>query len=109
MERLDYIQSLGVNAIELMPIHEFNELEYYQVGRGGGCVEGGGWGGCARLHSSGCPKRAMHPQPAEGRWTSSRTVNCCTPRQALPTQSLTGVCPCQAKVLSRFGLPLSCI
>lgn len=31
VERLDYIQSLGVNAIELMPIHEFNELEYYQV------------------------------------------------------------------------------
>ena len=32
IERLDYIQSLGVNAIELMPVHEFNELEYYQVG-----------------------------------------------------------------------------
>lgn len=31
IERLDYLQNLGVNAIELMPIHEFNELEYYQI------------------------------------------------------------------------------
>ena len=31
IERLDYLQSLGINALELMPIHEFNELEYYQV------------------------------------------------------------------------------
>lgn len=30
-QRLDYLTSLGVNAIELLPIHEFNELEYYQV------------------------------------------------------------------------------
>ncbi len=31
MEKLDYLSDLGVNAIELMPIHEFNELEYYKV------------------------------------------------------------------------------
>ena len=31
VERLDYIESLGINAIELLPIHEYNELEYYQV------------------------------------------------------------------------------
>lgn len=30
-ERLDYLTTLGINAIELQPIHEFNELEYYQV------------------------------------------------------------------------------
>lgn len=29
IERLDYLASLGINAIELLPIHEFNELEYY--------------------------------------------------------------------------------
>ena len=29
--KLDYLQALGVNALELQPIHEFNELEYYQV------------------------------------------------------------------------------
>lgn len=29
--KLDYLQQLGVNAIELLPIHEFNELEYLQV------------------------------------------------------------------------------
>lgn len=28
-ERLDHLQALGVNAIELLPVHEFNELEYY--------------------------------------------------------------------------------
>ena len=32
IEKLDYLQYLGINAIELLPIHEFNELEYYQVG-----------------------------------------------------------------------------
>ena len=26
-----HLAGLGVNAIELMPVHEFNELEYYQV------------------------------------------------------------------------------
>lgn len=31
IERLDYLVDLGINAIELMPVHEFNELEYYQV------------------------------------------------------------------------------
>lgn len=30
-EKLDYISSLGVNAIELLPVHEFNELEYYAI------------------------------------------------------------------------------
>ena len=34
VERLDYLQGLGVTAIELMPIHEFNELEYHQVNMG---------------------------------------------------------------------------
>jgi isoamylase len=27
IEKIPYLQSLGVNAVELMPIHEFNELE----------------------------------------------------------------------------------
>ena len=36
IERLDYLQNLGINALELMPIHEFNELEYYQVASEGG-------------------------------------------------------------------------
>ncbi|KAJ7517436.1 hypothetical protein O6H91_21G024500 [Diphasiastrum complanatum] len=29
VEKLGHLKELGVNAIELMPIHEFNELEYY--------------------------------------------------------------------------------
>eukprot|EP00891_Asterochloris_glomerata_P003947 jgi/Astpho2/3947/e_gw1.00063.17.1_t len=29
IEKLDYLQTLGVNALELMPVHEFNELEYF--------------------------------------------------------------------------------
>ena len=28
IEKIPYLQKLGVNAVELMPIHEFNELEY---------------------------------------------------------------------------------
>jgi isoamylase len=31
VERLDYLEYLGINAIELLPVFEFNELEYYQV------------------------------------------------------------------------------
>lgn len=31
VEKLDYLEELGVNAIELLPVHEFNELEYYEV------------------------------------------------------------------------------
>lgn len=30
-ENLPYLKTLGINAIELLPIHEFNELEYYAV------------------------------------------------------------------------------
>jgi hypothetical protein len=29
VERLDYLQGLGVNCVELLPVQEFNELEYY--------------------------------------------------------------------------------
>lgn len=29
VEKLEHLKELGVNAIELMPCHEFNELEYY--------------------------------------------------------------------------------
>lgn len=29
IEKLDYLKSLGVTAVELMPVFEFNELEYY--------------------------------------------------------------------------------
>ncbi|KAI8476733.1 MAG: isoamylase [Monoraphidium minutum] len=29
VEKLDYIKRLGINAIELLPVFEFNELEYY--------------------------------------------------------------------------------
>lgn len=31
-ENLGYLKSLGINAIELLPVHEFNEMEYYRVG-----------------------------------------------------------------------------
>ncbi len=29
VEKLDHLQRLGVNAMELLPVFEFNELEYY--------------------------------------------------------------------------------
>lgn len=29
IEKLNHLKELGINAIELMPCHEFNELEYY--------------------------------------------------------------------------------
>lgn len=36
IDRLDYLQTLGITALELMPIQEFNELEYFQVAAAGG-------------------------------------------------------------------------
>eukprot|EP01025_Chloroclados_australasicus_P040944 TRINITY_DN4311_c0_g3_i3.p1 TRINITY_DN4311_c0_g3~~TRINITY_DN4311_c0_g3_i3.p1 ORF type:complete len:1016 (-),score=89.58 TRINITY_DN4311_c0_g3_i3:312-3314(-) len=30
IERLDYVKDLGINCIELLPVFDFNELEYYQ-------------------------------------------------------------------------------
>ena len=55
IERLDYLQGLGVNAIELMPIHEFNELEYYQVGGGAaGLATCALCALCARVHVCAC-------------------------------------------------------
>jgi isoamylase len=30
-ERLPYLAAMGFTALELMPVHEFNELEYYSV------------------------------------------------------------------------------
>lgn len=39
VEKLPYLQALGINAIELLPIHEFNELEYYQVRRRAGLAD----------------------------------------------------------------------
>ena len=38
VEKLDYLQTLGINAIELLPVQEFNELEYYQVHTVAPCV-----------------------------------------------------------------------
>ena len=31
MERLDHLQTLGINCLELLPVQEFNEMEYYQA------------------------------------------------------------------------------
>ena len=33
LEKLDYLSTLGINALELQPVQEFNELEYYGVRR----------------------------------------------------------------------------
>ena len=31
IDKIPYLRELGINAIELLPIHEFNEMEYYQA------------------------------------------------------------------------------
>ena len=31
IEKLDHLQSLGINCLELLPVQEFNEMEYYQA------------------------------------------------------------------------------
>ncbi|CAK0735857.1 hypothetical protein CVIRNUC_000651 [Coccomyxa viridis] len=44
LEKLDYLSTLGINALELQPIHEFNELEYYGVIPGTGEYRYNYWG-----------------------------------------------------------------
>jgi len=44
VEKLDYISDLGINAIELMPVHEFNELEYYEIKPANGVYRYNVWG-----------------------------------------------------------------
>jgi isoamylase len=43
-ERLDYLQQLGITAIELLPVFEFNELEYYTPIPGTGLYRYNFWG-----------------------------------------------------------------
>jgi isoamylase len=43
-ERLDYLQHLGITAIELLPVLEFNELEYYTPIEGTGLYRYNFWG-----------------------------------------------------------------
>ncbi|CAA0818723.1 Isoamylase 1- chloroplastic [Striga hermonthica] len=44
VEKLDYLKKLGVNCIELMPCHEFNELEYYSYNSALGDCKMNFWG-----------------------------------------------------------------
>ena len=43
-EKLDYLSDLGVNCVELMPINEFNELEYYELKPSNGVYRYNVWG-----------------------------------------------------------------
>ena len=31
VEKLDHLQRLGVTCLELLPLHEFNEMEYHKA------------------------------------------------------------------------------
>eukprot|EP00897_Mesotaenium_endlicherianum_P003623 jgi/Mesen1/3289/ME000191S02431 len=44
LEKLPHLKELGVNAIELMPVQEFNELEYYAYNPGTGQHRVNFWG-----------------------------------------------------------------
>ncbi|KAK7318009.1 hypothetical protein RJT34_02706 [Clitoria ternatea] len=44
VEKLDHLKELGVNCIELMPCHEFNELEYFSYNSGQGDYRVNFWG-----------------------------------------------------------------
>ncbi|XP_024028368.1 isoamylase 1, chloroplastic isoform X2 [Morus notabilis] len=44
VEKLHHLQELGVNCIELMPCHEFNELEYYSYNSAIGDYKVNFWG-----------------------------------------------------------------
>nr|BAP91163.1 isoamylase1-type starch debranching enzyme [Amaranthus cruentus] len=44
IEKLDHLKELGINCIELMPCHEFNELEYYSYNSAMGDYKMNFWG-----------------------------------------------------------------
>ncbi|XP_038696318.1 isoamylase 1, chloroplastic isoform X2 [Tripterygium wilfordii] len=44
VEKLDHLKELGVNCIELMPCHEFNELEYFSYNSVSGDYKLNYWG-----------------------------------------------------------------
>ncbi|KAI9124532.1 hypothetical protein K1719_004454 [Acacia pycnantha] len=44
VEKLDHLKELGVNCIELMPCHEFNELEYFSYNSSLGDYKVNFWG-----------------------------------------------------------------
>ncbi|GAX79055.1 hypothetical protein CEUSTIGMA_g6495.t1 [Chlamydomonas eustigma] len=44
IEKLDYLRELGVNAVELLPVQEFNELEYYSQIPGSDAYRFNYWG-----------------------------------------------------------------
>ncbi|XP_059634490.1 isoamylase 1, chloroplastic [Cornus florida] len=44
VEKLDHLKELGINCIELMPCHEFNELEYYSYNSALGDYKVNFWG-----------------------------------------------------------------
>ncbi|XP_010558314.1 PREDICTED: isoamylase 1, chloroplastic [Tarenaya hassleriana] len=44
VEKLEHLKELGVNCIELMPCHEFNELEYYSYNAVSGDYRVNFWG-----------------------------------------------------------------
>eukprot|EP00271_Cylindrocystis_brebissonii_P014372 TRINITY_DN35711_c0_g1_i1.p1 TRINITY_DN35711_c0_g1~~TRINITY_DN35711_c0_g1_i1.p1 ORF type:complete len:914 (-),score=89.55 TRINITY_DN35711_c0_g1_i1:950-3463(-) len=44
VEKLPHLKALGINAIELMPVHDFNELEYYSYNPGTGDHKVNFWG-----------------------------------------------------------------
>lgn len=44
IEKLDHLKELGVNCIELMPCHEFNELEYFKYNAMTGDYKVNFWG-----------------------------------------------------------------
>ncbi|KAG9134701.1 hypothetical protein Leryth_001025 [Lithospermum erythrorhizon] len=44
VEKLDHLEELGINCIELMPCHEFNEMEYYSYNSAMGDYKLNFWG-----------------------------------------------------------------
>ncbi|XP_021724985.1 LOW QUALITY PROTEIN: isoamylase 1, chloroplastic-like [Chenopodium quinoa] len=44
IEKLDHLKELGINCLELMPCHEFNELEYYSYNPAMGDYKMNFWG-----------------------------------------------------------------
>eukprot|EP00201_Polytomella_parva_P015074 CAMPEP_0175063974 /NCGR_PEP_ID=MMETSP0052_2-20121109/15063_1 /TAXON_ID=51329 ORGANISM="Polytomella parva, Strain SAG 63-3" /NCGR_SAMPLE_ID=MMETSP0052_2 /ASSEMBLY_ACC=CAM_ASM_000194 /LENGTH=299 /DNA_ID=CAMNT_0016330249 /DNA_START=333 /DNA_END=1229 /DNA_ORIENTATION=- len=103
-EKLDYLQALGVNAVELLPIFEFNELEYYSPiplsakGFGEGRVEGdgiqtsGGTGSSSPDGSAGMAHGMTHTGSRNGR-RSDRSSSSTRPSSASSPSPATSSVP----------------
>ena len=74
-ERLEHIANMGITAVELMPIHEFNELEYYSLNPVTGEHRFNFWGYSTVRKT--LRERTSTPRARAAQWTEEKRTYVC--------------------------------